>query len=319
MMNWIKRQMAVFSLAVSSVEKNTLGQQGLVVNDGVNAEQSHKKGTLEYNLINGEVTQEVKNLRWRMYKILGAVDKVKVNITSTDEEGYHTIETINPTEGSDRLLLSKVKLDNHDEYPLGMVVNNEEIVLGINETLNDSISGYTDNQVVENKISDSSGNTRTSIGEISNSDYHSTIKSNRLIDVAREFIPKFEIEKYTTKLNIRDISDSEKLLEFYVSRYPDEYNRKSRLFISELKRAIKNPRSSDMLDIKTVGFVSYKTVGSKDFHYYEYNIKSFDKIIEFDGNYVIKFKCNVTVNGEYLLEKYKEETLENKYKNKERK
>ena len=36
-------------------------------------------------------------------------------------------------------------------------------------------------------------------------------------------------------------------------------------------------------------------------------------------NYVIKFKCNVTVNGEYLLEKYKEETLETRYKNKERK
>ena len=74
-----------------------------------------------------------------------------------------------------------------------------------------------------------------------------------------------------------------------------------------------------MLDIKTVGFISHKTVGSKDFYYYEYDVQSFDKIIEFDGNYVIKFKCNVTVNGEYLLEKYKEETLETRYKNKERK
>tara|TARA_R100000544_G_C2225769_1_gene60570 strand:+ start:867 stop:1826 length:960 start_codon:yes stop_codon:yes gene_type:complete len=319
MNKWIKRQIAAFSLAMSSVEKNTLSQQGLTVDAGVNSEQSHKKGTLEYNLINGEVTQEVKDLRWRMYKILGAVDKVKVNVISTDEEGYHTIETINPTEGSDRLLLAKVKLDSYDKYPLGMVVNNEEIVLGINETLNDSVSGYTDTQVIENKISDSSGNTRTSIGEISNSDYQSTIKSERLIDIAREFRPKFEIEKYTSKLNIRDITDSEKLLEFYVSRYPDEYNRKSRLFISELKRAIINPRSSDMLDIKTVGFLSYKTVGSKDFYYYEYDVQSFDKIIEFDGSYVIKFKCNVTVNGEYLLEKFREEGLETRYKNKERK
>ena len=69
-MKWIKRQIAAFSLAMSSVEKNTLSQQGLTVDAGVNSEQSHKKGTLEYNLINGEVTQEVKDLRWRMYKIL---------------------------------------------------------------------------------------------------------------------------------------------------------------------------------------------------------------------------------------------------------
>tara|TARA_R110000796_G_scaffold61077_2_gene141410 strand:- start:53186 stop:54145 length:960 start_codon:yes stop_codon:yes gene_type:complete len=318
-MKWIKRQIAAFSLAISSVEKNTLSQQGLTVDAGVNAEQSVKKGTLEHSLIQGEVTQEVKDLRWRMYKILGAVDKVKVNITSTDEDGYHTIETINPTEGSNRLSLAKVKLDSYDKYPLGMMVNNEEISLGINETLNDNVIGYTDTEVIENKVTDSSGNTRTSIGEISNSDYQSTIKSGRLINVDREYRPKFEIEKYTSKLNIRNITDSEKLLEFYVSKYPDEYNRKSRLFISEIKRATENPRSSDILDIKAINFISYKTVGSKDFYYYEYEVQSFDKIIEFDGNYVIKFKCNLTVNGEYLLEKYKEESLENRYKNKESK
>ena len=71
--------------------------------------------------------------------------------------------------------------------------------------------------------------------------------------------------------------------------------------------------------IVPVSFTTYKTVGVKDFRRYVYDVQSFDKVIEFDGNYVIKFKCGVTTNGEYLLEKFREEGLELRYKNKERK
>ena len=72
-------------------------------------------------------------------------------------------------------------------------------------------------------------------------------------------------------LNVRKINDSERLLEFYVSIYPDEYDRTSRMFLSELKRVIKNPRISDMIEISGVGFTTYKSIGVKDFHQYQYN------------------------------------------------
>jgi hypothetical protein len=109
------------------------------------------------------------------------------------------------------------------------------------------------------------------------------------------------------------------MLEFYISLYPDEYNKKTKFLISEIKRAKQNPRVSDLLDIESVGFISDKTIGAVDGSEYEYKITKFDKIVEFNGHYVIKFIANVTVNGENIFEKYKLDELEKRYENKEAK
>lgn len=318
-MGWIKKQLGIISLAMSGVEKNALGQQGLSVDVGVSTEQNHKKGTLEHSLIQGEVTQEVRDLRWRMYKMLDASDKIFVTSLGVDEEGYHTLDIEEPTEKGLNLLLRKVRVDEFDDYPLEMVVKNEPITMGTSAAFNDNLTAYTDTQVSQSLKNYDSNDERATLGEISNDDYQSFIKPENPIQITREYRPKFEIEKYTKKLNVRSISSTEKLIEFYVSKYPDEFDRKTRLFLSELKRGMINPRTCDMLDIKTVSFTTYKTVGVKDFRHYVYGVQSFDKIIEFDGYYVIKFKCDVTTNGEYLLEKFREEELELRYKNKERK
>jgi hypothetical protein len=54
-------------------------------------------------------------------------------------------------------------------------------------------------------------------------------KTERPILIISNLSRQFNLENYTTKLNVRTINDTEKL-EFYVSVYPDMYNRTSRLF-----------------------------------------------------------------------------------------
>ncbi|NIQ16662.1 MAG: hypothetical protein GTO02_20430, partial [Candidatus Dadabacteria bacterium] len=51
-----------------------------------------------------------------------------------------------------------------------------------------------------------------------------------------------EIEKYAKKLYVRDIDGENKLLEFYLSKYEDEFDGKTKLLISEIKKAINNPK-----------------------------------------------------------------------------
>ena len=325
MIKWVKKNLAAFSLAISSVEKNTLGQQGLKTRMGEREEQSHKKGTLEHALVKGEMTQEVKDLRWRMYKMLETSEGLTTIIVGYDDDGLPITETIKTSKNSDRRKLEKIKLDTEDDYPLEMVQSNLPIVMGTTEAgLNDNMTGYTDEEIItktntSGKHTDIYYETGTTLGEINNNDYNSFIKAERPIKVTREFKPKFEIETFTKKLNIRTIDDNNKLLEFYISIYPDKYDKKTNLLLSEIKRAIKNSRSTSILDIDKVNFISYKTMGSKDFYEYEYDVLSFDKIVKFDGFYVIKFKCEVILDGRYLLEEYREVELDEKYKNKERK
>lgn len=316
--NWFKRQMAALALATASVERDTLNQKSKELEGIIGHEQRYNQGTLADALDRGEITQEVKELRWRMFKVLEASDKMLISSLSVDEEGYHTLDVKKVDPVAMQVRLRKVKIDDFDDYPLEMVIDNKEVTLGGMDAINDEMKIY-DLEERKANIKEVSGVTTTTLGVIDSESYHSSIRGEKPIKVIRDLRPKFEIEKYTKKLNVRKINDSKRLLEFYVSIYPDEYDRTSRMFLSELKRVIKNPRVSDMIEISGVGFTTYKSIGVKDFHQYQYKITGFDKIVEFNGHYVIKFKADVIVNGEYLLEKYRLKELDEKYAKKESK
>lgn len=309
---WLKKQIAMMSLAMVNVEKNAFGQGGEQLGQSVNQVQRLKQGMLSDALTRGEITQEVKELRWRMYKVVKATAGVTAVITGYDEDGYPIVEVKGK---SKKRYLKNVIVDGEDDYKTIMVVDNSEVMLGTSDGSDVEALEGVDGTTEEDKDGDK---TRT-IGEISFDDYMSNIKSERPINIIRDIRPKFDIETYTKKLIVREISKTERLLEFYVSMYPDEYNRKSRFFLSELKKAKNNPRASDSLDIKGVNYITVNTMGTSDYELYEYEITSFDKMIEFDGHYVIKFKANVTINGDNIIDKFREIDLDERYKNKERK
>lgn len=319
MKNWIKKQMAGLFFAFSNVEKNALGQEKIELSSDTDKFQRHLQGTLLDALNKGEITQEVKELRWRLFKVLHASDKLMVKqIMSDNGQQEIKVEKLSPKQ--QKALLKKIKLDEFDNYELELVLDNSEITLSNFDIINsENIKEYEEKEMRESIQEDEDGEKTATLGEISSGDYVSSLKTERPLKVIRDFRPKFELEKYTKKLNVRKINKNERLLEFYVTKYPDKYDRKTPLFLSELKRAIKNPRVSTILDIKAVGFTTYKTIGSKDFYQYQYKINEFDKIVEFNGHYIIKFKSEIIVDGEYLLEKFRVNYLDEKYKNKERK
>lgn len=291
---WFRNKIAAITIAISNVEKNSLGQNSKTLDQLTGQERRSTEGTLADSLVHGEVTQEVKNLRWRTYKILKEIDKRNVKIVGYDEEGL-PILSIN--KDKQKNILKKIKIDDYDDYKLELVVDNSEITNSVSDLLE---------YLEDNKIS--------------SNDFFALNKTKKPVNIKRSFIPKFEIERYSKKLNIRDIDGERKLLEFYVSKYPDEFNVNSKLFLKEIEKVINNgPRNINFLEIDEVSFLTNNTIGSIDFLLYSYKIKSFDKIIEFDGYYVIKFMSEISINGDDLLEIYKEDELEIKYKNKEAK
>jgi hypothetical protein len=312
--NWFKKQMISLSLAMSGVEKNALGQNGGNLETNVAQEQKHTKGTLADSLINGVITKEVESLRWRTYKVMQAAEGFKATITGYEDDGTPIIEV---KQYDNKAALAFISLDSFDDgYPLEMVIKNDPITLSVKEGIAASMK-MNDKPIInfdEDGVAESATH-----GEFSNTELASVTKNELPIQIGRESLPKFEIETYTTKLNVRIINDTERLLEFYVSMYPNEDNRTTRLFIADVKKAIENPRHSTILDITNVGFITYHNIGVNDFMEYQYDIKRFDKIIEYNGHYVIKFIAEVVVNGRYILEQHRVKELDDKYENKERK
>jgi hypothetical protein len=311
---WAIKKAAMISLSLSNVEKNAFGQGGESLGSDVNQVQRHTQGQLADSLVNGEITQEVANLRWRTYKVLRETDGLISKVTGYDENGFPIVKT---TKVDKKRALSKITTETTDKYVLEIVLDNEEITTGVNDTIGNQYINVSETPELNKDIL---GNiTGATHGIISGDEYFATYKAEKPIVITREIFPKFNIETYTKKLHVKHINEGEKLLEFYISKYPDVDNRRSGLFINDLKKAINNPMLSSMFEIKDVSFTTYKTIGCDDFLYYEYEIVSLDKIVEFNEFYVVKFKANVVVEGEDILEKHREEELDEKYKNKEKK
>lgn len=311
---WIGRKLGVLSLALSNVEKNALSQTGEGLSADVTQTRRMTQGQLADSLVNGEITQEVLNLKWRTYKILKATEGVTAEIVGYDDDGMPITRV---TKRDNKKALKKVKVDEIDNFTVEMVIDNSEIAFGGNDAMdNDYVSIYDQ---VEINYDDKGEIVSASHGQIDGVEYFATNKAEKPIKITRDEVASFSLENFTKKLVVRKINKTQKMLEFYVSTYPDEYNRTSRLFISAVKKAIENPQHSNMLDFKSVNFVTYKSLGVSDFLEFEYEIESFDKIIEFNGSYVIKFIANVIVDGKDIMEEHRVEELDKKYADKAKK
>lgn len=306
--DWIKNKSAVISISLSNVEKNALSQTNEGLSSDVNKVATINQGTVTDSLINGQVTQEVMDLRWRMYKIIEHSDNMTAKIEGYKENGQ-PIYTMTKKE----LRIAKPNLDPFDSYNIEMIVDNEDIVKSVYEGLDDRIEKYTSTD--ENEIEGA-----VTLGSISGHEYFTQEKNEKPIKVSRTNTPSFFLESYTKTLKIRKIDETKRLLEFYVSSYPDEYNRTSRLVISTIKKEYENKSLyNPFLDIKGVTFISEKTQGVNDNYLFEYNNLVYDKIVMHNGYFIVKFIADVKIDGDYIMETYRQTVLDNKYENKEKK
>lgn len=242
-LDWFKRKMAILSMSMSHAEKVALTNKGQSVELEAGVHQRLNQGSLKDALINGELTEEVKDLRWRMYKVLDAAENKKVaKFSGYDEETGNPIYemvTVDPS----KINLTKIKRDDFDDYPVILVVKNDEIVLGKVDATEGEFDAIKEGlKSIDGYVGEGKG-----VATISKSSYDSTVKTYRPILINRENVCTNPFENYATKLMVRRITDEEFLLEFYVSIYPDMYDVKTKFLIAEIKRAIENPRSTDIV------------------------------------------------------------------------
>lgn len=312
MKKWFNNKIAGVLIGIGNVEKNSLSKN--LLSDDISKHSEKETGTLMSSLKNNIVTQEVMDLRWRMYKVIQETDSLTTKIIGYEADGTPITKTIKKDVKKG---LKKIPMDTYDTYPLEFVIPNDEIVTSGNDVMNNKHIEIFDNPTIN--FDEEGLIISATHGEINGEEYYITNKTEKPIIINSENSRRFFLEHFTKKLNIRNISENEKLLEFYVSMYPDIYNRTSRLFISEIKKIINDNKKSDIIDINNVDFITYKAIGVNDFLEYKYEIQSFDKIIEYNGSYVIKFIAKPIINGEDITVKFIQDELENKYKNKVKK
>jgi len=283
-MNIFKRAALYLSVAFSNVEKAALGQKGEDLSDDTNTLQRYRQGTLADDLLQGRLTEEVKLLRARTYKVLETMDKQRVNIKPIiDNYGNITEYEYLGTSKKNNSTVGIIHYDSDSLKPI-MEIENRLILPSLGDAMDIKIDG---------------------------------IKIEHTIMVERDVLPKFNLEEYTKKIIIKEGSDNKFIVEFYLYNKPDDTKRTTYLLISEIKKILDEPAKSDITNIKEVGFITKSNIGVEDNLAFQYNIEKIENIVEFDNYFVFRFVATPIINGENIYEKYKREDLDMKYKNRE--
>lgn len=322
MINWLKKMSAQIALATASVEKNAITQAGGDLSDGTNIQQSKDQGSMLNALKQGEVTQQVMELRARTYAVMEKAENIRSTGTPVlDENGNIIAMMADNSEKNVNVVPKDIKGDPFDDYKIDMVVKNEVTTMGMLDTIeyfkesDEEARKMSGDQAKKNeKYKEQFGESEIEGGNAVEMVKGQELKAEKPIKVGRTFVSRFRIEEYTKKMYVRIIDKETRLLEFYVSKYETE-DKRSKFFLNTVKKFIARPLNQDLVGIDTVEFVSDKTIGSKDYMEYKYQVQKFDKIVEHEGFYIFKFEAKVIVDGLDILEEFKKE-LSDDYKNK---
>ena len=134
------------------------------------------------------------------------------------------------------------------------------------------------------------------------------------IEIERDFMCRYRLEEYTKRLVVKElIKDQTVILDFYVSKYPNDKDFKSKGFVREIEKIKDEGMKSDVLDFDRVKFTTLHAYKVDDMLLYIFDKIYFQKVVEFDGHYIVRFKAHIFCNGTDLTDEYYSKTMDEKY------
>lgn len=261
----------------------------------INKEVQDKR--VSKDLLKGEVTQEVEELRYRTYK----VDRESKNFE------YYSPTLAKKKDISDSKF---VKYENSDNLEIITIQPN----VFLTENIYDAIKNISDKEIETHQDENGNNTIEVNVGSFKQQKKY-TIKLHRNEYV----IPRYYLEEYTTRLVVKKCIEEQKyVLDFYVSKYPNVLDFKSKGFVREIERVKDEGWKSDIIEFNGVSFITSHAYQLDDMIEFNFKYPTFKEIIEFDGHYIIRYRA--TLNKQHdMLNDFYSKTMDEKYKNKEAK
>ena len=99
--------------------------------------------------------------------------------------------------------------------------------------------------------------------------------------------------------------------------YRKQFDNIQKMFLKQIENIYIGNTQNDILDFKTLWFITANAIGEPNSIYYEFDKPIFDNIIKFNGSYILRFVMNLVEKHDMLDDIYDEKT-DNKIINKER-
>lgn len=270
-------------IGMKNTEDEVLHQSGLGLDGSSEINQQVADHTVARALLRGELTQEVIDLRYRTYAV--AREATHYNFFSP---------TLAMKKGVNDYKFAKDSISLDDDRELITIQDNKVAI----ETVSDSILRIgSDGKFVERQR-----------------------EYNVIFNREQYVITRFKLEDFVNKLVVKRGEDEyTAVLDLYVSKYPNQNKPTSKPFIREIERIIDNGLKSDMFDIKSIEFDTFKAYRLDDMLHFEFGDIQLERIFEFNGSYVIRVITNIIDGGTDKAQEYYSERMAKKYENNEKK
>lgn len=276
---------------MASADSIIKGQPG-ISSDDVGIIREVGGGGVFADMLEQKETQQVVEMRDKYYRVLKEADKwdaSTIQIIGESEDGV----IFGNTDG----IRKKTKLDfmkhppvyNPQNLTIRTIQDNKQI-----QKKNNLIGGYNvacDSELFKNI-----------------NDFDVTLTVTR-----DEFTPRFQIDKYTKRIVVRN-NGNRAIVDFYLPSEASQFGKVDAILISNLHK-IKNENilRSDLTDFLTIEWYSDKAWNSDDVCLFKYDDIKFIGADIFDGSFVLSFDCNIVNDGTDLTEKFKTKELDEKY------
>jgi hypothetical protein len=113
------------------------------------------------------------------------------------------------------------------------------------------------------------------------------------VKIGRNVNTSIRLEDSTDRVHVRDIDGTRKLIDFYIDDSPENRNA-----VLEARNLMVSPGITDFNNITNLSF----TTPGGNMMMFEYRMLAFDKVVEYNGSYIVKMFAEVTKNGEWVAE-----------------
>lgn len=238
-------------------------------------EQQKEEKSVYADLLRGEVTQEVKELRHEMYY--------------TERESKHYNYTGNGTAKKITSMFDyNGAADRIDGFKITIIQENKEETASVLEC---GIYAMGEHYNV----------TDAAKGDIGTQDIRKFT-----LNVKRDFIPAFKIEEHATQIVVHK-NANETILDIYVSAYDKQFDRKSSMLIKGLEKIYEGDIRSDIIDFNEISFITNGAYGADDLKEIIYGGISFITIKKHNGNFILRFAATPIKEGEDLITEFYDE------------
>ena len=246
-------------------------------------EQKQEAQNVYADLLRGEVTQEVKELRHEMYYSERKSHEYEYGGGGHAIKRNRVFDCAGNVENSDGLKIQLIQEDQSSLIEQGIFSRGTEVELS-----------------------------EKAMGDLKEKD-----KRDFTIKITRDFLPSFRLEQYASKIVVKKVDDRHAILDIYTWANKRQFDNRHKLFISALEKIYMGDKRSDIVDFSELEFYTYNAYGSDDMMQYSYGNIHFENILLFDGSYILRFSADILKDGYDLISEFYDETAAKKSENRE--